>query len=89
MCAKQINKNGRKQNRILVVNRTTGELLNFNKNMTLRKKLPLKQMVQLEFSSTNKSKATVVFTSFGIHNVADIEHLETLCVRNRRGDCCR
>lgn len=59
-----------------------GWLLNLSPSLALRKQLPLKQLVQLEFSSTNKTKATLVFTSVGLSMDADLElgGVETLYV---------
>ena len=78
-CGRQINKNGRKQQRLMVIDHQ-GSLLNFTPQMVLRKRLPLEQLVQLEFSATNKSKVSLVFSSVGLDMDRDAElgGLETL-----------
>lgn len=58
--------NGLPSRRFLVVYKQRGLLLNFDKHMRLRKRLPLRQLLQIEKSTLDSRRLGMVFTARGM-----------------------
>jgi len=72
-------RNARAQARIVAIDRESGLLLNFNRAMLLKKKLPLIQLLQIERDTSDPRKLTLVFSSHGAHGaVARSEPIDKL-----------
>jgi len=57
----KVNKAGRKQERVVVVDRAKGQLKGFDKQRELRRVLPLSQLVQIEQSCVDATRVSLVF----------------------------
>ncbi|KAA0146354.1 hypothetical protein FNF31_07806 [Cafeteria roenbergensis] len=57
----KVNKAGRKQERIIVVDRAKGQLKGFDMRHNLRRVLPLSQLVQIEQSTVDSTRVNLVF----------------------------